>query len=686
MFIEYWIDQYGQDSMENQEQWALIRFLADIINNSTNPAIVCGLDGKLIAFNTAFEKLSGYRPSELKRLNWLNLTSPASSPLFTFNNHEQPDYSNFTQMENHLVCRDGSHLPISFYAQAMRFPGDESICYMIFITDISKQLRLQESLRYQAAFEELLGNISTLFINITIEDIDNEIERTLKYIGEFVHADRAYLFNIKYQKNIMNNTYEWCAAGIEPQKDKLQNLPLNEYAWWMEQLENSDHLYIPSVANMGEDREREKELLLGQDIQSLLVVPMSSQGKLRGFLGFDQIKHHAVWSNRDIALLKMVTEIFVYALERKRSARQLDIAFRMFDSIAEGMMIINQQKITWINQAFTAITGYSYDEIVGQEYCLLDTPEGKLYALFNEIRDYLTRNHTWQGLVMAHHKMGHVFPAAAFVSIIQNSPPEQRDYYVIFADITEQDRLNQERKRIRQQTTQLQRLNSLSALSGGIVHEIAQPLNSIRVLVDGMLYCHHNGLPLSNTEIFSKLGDISLELGRIDEIINHMRSFANLSNRPELEPCIWNEVVARALKLLGRQLAAHSICVTTRLDPHIPIMRGNLNRLDEVLVNLLVNAMQSLDLSEGESKEITCRTFTTDSHCCLEVSDNGIGIDEEMLDQIFEPFVTTKSSYQGMGLGLSVVQSIISALDGQVRAFNNPQGGATFQLELPAII
>jgi len=664
MFIEYWIEQYGEDSIVNQEQWGLIRFLADIIKNSSNPALACAEDGKLIAFNTTFEKLTGYQPAELKKLSWHNLISSSESSLFNFNTHEQPDYSNLTQLESLLFLQDGTQLPISYYIQAIHFPGDESICYMIFITDISKQLRLQESLRYQAAFEELLGNISTRFINITIEDIDNEIERTLKYIGEFVHADRAYLFHIKYQKNVMNNTYEWCADGIEPQKDKLQNLPLNELAWWTEQLEKSDHLSIPSVADMGEDKEREKELLLEQDIQSLLVVPMSSQGKLLGFLGFDQVKHHAAWSNRDIALLKMVAEIFVYALERKRAARRLDMAFRMFDSISEGMMIINQQKITWVNQAFTTITGYSYDEIVGQEYWLLGAPEGKPVELVNEIRDYLSRNNTWQGLVVGRHKTGRVFPAAAFVSIIQNSPPEQRDHYVIFADVTEQDRLNQERSRIKRQTAQLQRLNSLSALSGGMVHEIAQPLNSIRVLVDGMLYCHHNGLPLSHTEIFSKLGDISLELGRIDEIINHMRSFANLSNRPELEPCTWNEVVARALKLLGRQLAAHSICVTTRLDPHIPIMRGNLNRLDEVLVNLLVNAMQSLDLSEGESKEITCRTFTTDSHSCLEVSDNGIGIDEEMLDQRFEPFVTSKSSYQGMGLGLSVVQSIMNALDG----------------------
>jgi len=686
MFLEYWTEQYGQDSIEGQGQRGLIRFLADIIKNSSNPAVACAADGKLIACNTAFEKLSGYQSNELKQHSWLDLTAPGNSELYSFDADREPDYDKLTQLENWLLCRDGSHLPISYYIQAMQFPGDESICYMVFITDISKQLRLQESLRYQAAFEELLGNISTRFINIRTEEIDHEIERTLKYIGEFVAADRAYVFIVRHSKQVMSNTYEWCAEGIEPQKENLQDLPLTDFKWWMQQLNESDHLNIPSVADISEEYPIEKKTLLEQDIQSLLVVPMSSQGSLIGFLGFDQVNHMMSWSHRDIALLKMVAETFSYALERKRSSHRLDMAIKMFDSISEGMMIVNQTGITWVNQAFTAITGYSYDEIVGQEYWVLGAPEGNPVQRVDELRDYLTRNQTWQGVILGRHKKGNSFPAAAFVSAIQNNNPDKRSYFVIFADITEQDRLNQERKRLKLQTAQLQRLNSLSALSGGMVHEIAQPLNSIRVLVDGMLYCRQNGLPLGNNEVFSKLGDISLELSRIDEIISHIRSFANLGNKPELEPCSWNEVVGRSLKLLGRQLAAHSIRVTTELDPHIPIMRGNLNRLDEVMVNLLVNSMQSLDLSESENKEIICRTFTANNHSCLKVSDNGIGIEPELLGRIFDPFVTTKSSYHGMGLGLSVVQSIMNALAGQVRACNNPEGGASFQLELPAII
>ncbi|MGE5391981.1 MAG: PAS domain S-box protein [Deltaproteobacteria bacterium] len=685
MFLEYWTEQYGQDSIQGQEQSSLIRFLADIIKNSANPVVACAANGKLIAFNTTFENLCGYAPAELKQLNWLDLIVADGSETFRFNADTEPDYDNRIQLENHLVCKNGSHLPINYYLQAMRFPGDEVICYMAFITDISKQLRLQESIRYQAAFEELLGNISTRFININIDEIDQEIERTLEYIGEFMSADRAYVFIIRHRKRIMSNTYEWCAEGIEAQKENLQDMPLSDFTWWIQQLNISDHLYIPSVTNMSKECSFEKKILLEQDVQSLLVVPMSSHGRLIGFLGFDQVNRTASWSHRDIALLKMLAEIFAYALERKHSSRRLEIAIKTLDNISEGMMTIAQGRITWVNQAFTAITGYNYDEIVGSEYWLLGIPEMDNKGLVREIREYLNQNNTWQGVVTGRHKNGHSFPAATFVSDIQTDNPDQRANFVIFADITEQDRLNQERKRLKHQTAQLQRLNSLSALSGGMVHEIAQPLNSIRVLVDGMLYCHHGGLPLSNSEVFIKLADISLELGRIDEIINHMRSFAHLSNKPELEPCSWNEVVSRALKLLGRQLAAHSICVITDLDPHIPVMMGNLNRLDEVMVNLLVNAMQSLDLSDKEPKEIICRTFTSENRCFLEVTDNGIGIDTELLDQIFEPFVTTKSSYQGMGLGLSVAQSIMNALGGQVKALNRPQGGAIFQLELSAI-
>lgn len=684
MFLEYWAEQYGQDSMQVQEQ-SLIRFLADILKNSANPIVACRTDGRLIASNTTFETLSGYDPGELKQRNWLDLIVAGGSEIFSLAPGAEPDYNTRTQLENQLICRDGSHLPISYYLQAMRFPGDEAICYMVFITDISKQLRLQESLRYQATFEELLQNISTRFINLDIDEIEMEIDRSLQYIGEFVKADRAYVFIIRNRKKVMDNTYEWCAEGIEAQKNNLQELPLDNFKWWIAQLHESDHLYIPSVPYMSDEYPIIKKTLLDQDIQSLLVVPMSSQGRLIGFLGFDQVMRPASWSHRDIALLKMLAETFAFALERKHSSRRLEMAIRLFENISEGMMTISQGRITWVNQAFTTTTGYNYDEIVGNEFWILGAPEVNNERIVTEIRKCLDLNNTWQGVITGRHKDGHSFPAAAFVSEIKTDNPVHRGTFVIFADITELDRLNQERKRLKEQTAQLQRLNSLSALSGGLVHEIAQPLNSIRVLVDGMLYCHNNGFHLERAEVFNKLAEISVELGRIDEIINHIRSFANLSHKPELEPCNWNEVVSRAMKLLGRQLAAHSICLLTDLNPHMPIMNGNLNRLDEVMVNLLVNAMQSLDLSESEYKEIICRTFTEGSHCFLEVADNGIGIEEELLDQIFEPFVTTKSSYHGMGLGLSVVQSIMNALGGQVKVINRPQGGAIFRLELSAI-
>lgn len=683
MFIEYWIEQYGINSLENYKHWGLVRFLADIIKNSSNPVAACTVDGKLIAYNTAFKDLTGYSPGELKELNWLDLMPPEHSLDYYFPANQSPEYFNSTRAEHHLVCNDGTALPISYLIQAMRFPGDESTCYMVFITDISEQLRLKESLRYQMAFEELLGRISTRFINLTTSDIDNEIERTLKYIGEFVKADRTYVFWFYERRKIMSNIYEWCGPGIESHKDDLQEVPLESFAGIRQQLNQCDYLHIPSVAEMGPETETEKRLLSEHGIKSLLVVPITYRNKVAGFLGFDQIKKPATWRDRDITLLKIVAEIFIYALERKRSARQMDMVIKILDSISEGMMTLNSDKITWVNEAFTALTGYGYDEVV--EYAYSDRTLAEIEPeLSDEINESLRRTYTWRGVITARHKQGYLFPAMVFISTINNQP-DRHSYFVIFADITEQRRLSDEKRRLANQTMQLQRLNSLSALSAGLVHEIAQPLNSIKVLVEGMLYCRNNYYPLSKAEIFAKLGDISIDLGRIDEIIQHVRSFANLSNKPELEPCNWNQVVARALKMLGRQLAAHGINVVTNLSEDLPIMRGNLNRLDEVMVNLLVNAMQSLDLSDKEDKTVLCRTFTSGSWCCLEITDNGSGIEPELIDEIFEPFITTKTSYQGMGLGLSVVQSIIGALGGQVKAFNNSRCGATFRLELPAI-
>lgn len=353
--------------------------------------------------------------------------------------------------------------------------------------------------------------------------------------------------------------------------------------------------------------------------------------------------------------------------------------------VSQGVMVLEARIITWINQTFSDLTGYSFDEVVGADYRGFN-----LTSLNNEqvveIDKSVYRMGKWLGNIIARRKNGSTFPCRLSINSIRNENEPGYRYIVLFSDISEQIKLRQDQNRLQEQTAALKRLTSLSAMSAGIVHEIAQPLNSIKVLVDGLLYYHNRHFEIPSAEIFEKLDEISIELHRIDEIIRHMRSFAKINANPRLESCNLNDSVTRTLKLLSRQLVAHDIEVCTKLYPELPQIYANPNRLDEVLINLVANAMQELDKVDYKNRKISCFTWLDENFVVLEVSDNAAGIEESVLDSIFEPFVTTKSVRQGMGLGLSVVHTIVTRLGGQISAYNRNGGGATFRVKLPVFV
>ncbi|MEW6572967.1 MAG: PAS domain S-box protein [Bacillota bacterium] len=294
--------------------------------------------------------------------------------------------------------------------------------------------------------------------------------------------------------------------------------------------------------------------------------------------------------------------------ERKQAEEKLRLAAKVFESIAEGIMVTDiEGTIQSVNPTFTTITGYSEEEVVGKNPRLFES-EQPGDERYQNVRASLRETGQWHGEIRARRKNGETFPAWASVNVIKDEQGRGTQYVMVFTDATERVRLQEEQQRLQEQTARLQRLASLSAMSAGIAHEINQPLNSIKVLADGMLYWYKKGRPLEIAKVIENLKKISAQAGRIDEIIKHMRFFAGVGQAAELEPCNLNDAVNGALSILGRQLSSHGIVVKKSLAGNLPEVRGNANRLEEVVINLLVNAMRALDTVSHTEKEISCAT------------------------------------------------------------------------------
>ncbi len=185
--------------------------------------------------------------------------------------------------------------------------------------DITERKQAEYALEKRLAFEKLITDISTEFINLGPQEIDAGIQHALKSIGEFDGTDRSYVFEISGDGATLTNTHEWCAAGIEPMIDRVKDVSVELFPWLIAHMNHLEVVHIPRVADLPDEARFEKEEFQSQSIQSLITVPMVYRGSLMGFVGCDAVRQERTWTEDSIALLRLVGEIFANALEHKRA-------------------------------------------------------------------------------------------------------------------------------------------------------------------------------------------------------------------------------------------------------------------------------------------------------------------------------------------------------------------------------
>jgi signal transduction histidine kinase len=180
------------------------------------------------------------------------------------------------------------------------------------------------------------------------------------------------------------------------------------------------------------------------------------------------------------------------------------------------------------------------------------------------------------------------------------------------------------------------------------------------------------------------LDKIAKQTFRASEIVNSLLNFSRTSSA-EFEALDLNRLVRETLSLLEHQFEKQGITVETELDEALPAVRGNGGKLQQVFLNLLLNARDAMsELSDGQRRRISVRSMGSNgSTVRVEVQDSGPGIPRENLSRVFDPFFTTKGARKGTGLGLSVSYGIVEEHGGVIEADSTPGEGATFRLELP---
>ena len=209
-------------------------------------------------------------------------------------------------------------------------------------------------------YEGLLNKITLL----TLDNLSVQVfmERAIEIIGNITDVSRVYLFKYFKDTNTLSNTFEWVSPGIAPEKDNLQNIPVESVLWWENILETNNIISYMNVEDI--PSEEIKNILRPQNIKSILVVPLFVNQKYYGFVGFDECKYHREWLELDISLIKSISIIICQYVDKyysySKAVNERNQFFTIFNSIKDPIYItdIDTSKILFVNDAMQSYFNY----------------------------------------------------------------------------------------------------------------------------------------------------------------------------------------------------------------------------------------------------------------------------------------------------------------------------------------
>jgi PAS domain S-box-containing protein len=361
--------------------------------------------------------------------------------------------------------------------------------------------------------------------------------------------------------------------------------------------------------------------------------------------------------------------------------RGIEAHFQLvFASSPIAMLLADEDgRILLANAELCILSGYRIENLLGRTVeTLVPSRQGDAHAAYREVfqRQAQRRAMGSNREVALRRADGE----EVMVEVALNPIETDGRRHVIAAVTDIRQRRAQERELAQQRDSlaHLSRIGMFSELSGSLAHEINQPLAAILANAEASLRFLDRPVP-DLGEVRDGLEEIASSSRRAGETIRKLRSMLR-NEASSLAPLNLNEVVLVVLRILHGDLVRRHVQVLTRLQPDLPPVRGDSLQIQTVLLNLLMNAIESM--AEVPSPSITVSTRLDAGGVGLDVSDIGSGIAADDLDRMFLPFVTTKAS--GLGLGLSLCKSLVTAHDGRLWATNNDGPGATLHVLLPS--
>lgn len=348
----------------------------------------------------------------------------------------------------------------------------------------------------------------------------------------------------------------------------------------------------------------------------------------------------------------------------------------IFNNIPNAVFIVDNYTLRIFDCNKTALVMYEYvkEELLGISLMDLFSVEDKKYY------SRVLRKAGILSQVKQMTKSEDVFYVNLHIS--PSSYLDRDALLVVASDITE-------RLMTEQQLIQAGKMATLGEMSAGVAHELNQPLAVIKAASRFLMKKVQRSEAIREDILCTMLQEIDSHVDRAARIINHLREFGRKAGVGR-EPVAVNDALMRAHDMFAQQFKLNEIQVLKELDGSLPRVMADANRMEQVFINLLINARDAIvekcerGGGRGARKEIRLKTYSEKGTVTIEIADSGCGIPERVRDKIFEPFFTTKEVGQGTGLGLSISYGIVQDYGGVIRVDSTEGEGARFSIELPS--
>ncbi|WP_172649512.1 PhnD/SsuA/transferrin family substrate-binding protein [Thiolapillus brandeum] len=405
----------------------------------------------------------------------------------------------------------------------------------------------------------------------------------------------------------------------------------------------------------------------------------------------DAIEKYWYWLLTALAflVLMIIMTSWVARLNRalKKSKSMLEHQHNLIlDSVADGIYGVDLQgNATFINKAVTEISGWRAKDLIGknQHYILHHTrmdgsinpgSECPVYLTFQEGKPrYVEEDLFWK-------KDGSSFPVEYSSTPIRDEEGVIKGSVVVFRDISARKRAAEADRQYQMELAHVARLSTMGEMASGMAHELNQPLTAIATSADACTRLLESEGDHTD-RVLDVLETISTQARRAGGIIQQLRQFVR-KEEPRHTQVNINRLVEEVLMLMEPEIRKAHIRVVLDLDNEIPLVQAQQIQIDQVILNLARNSIEAMLDVPAENRILTLRTRSGGGNAVItSVEDSGPGLNEEIRDKLFDPFVTSKP--QGMGLGLSISMGIIAAHNGNLYCDGSSPRGTVFRFTLP---